>query len=400
MLLSSGQHLTYCTNIHPGKDWATTFQALKENVPAIKQQVYPHREFGIGLRLSNLASTGLLNDGELAIFKDWLKKENLYVFTLNGFPYGEFHGTRVKDRVHHPDWTTPERLQYTIRLFDILDALIPEGVEGGISTSPISYRHWFNQEELEAVFNKACQNLTKVVVHLKGIEDRTGKYLHLDIEPEPDGLLQNNQDVLDFYENYAYPIIGSQLEAELGIGSDEAKKLINRYLNLCYDACHYALAFEDPVLSFRTLKEAGIRIGKVQLSSALLARFTGKSNEAVWQSLEKFREPVYLHQVTALEENQVVVYPDLDPVLDKKPAHKELRAHFHVPLFLENFGALQTAQEHLVMVIDQLVGQGLTNHLEIETYTWDVFPESMKNSLTDTVVQEFNWVMRNLGYDE
>src|SRR5688500_10203764 len=135
-------HLTYCTNIHAGESWDDHFSAIRENIPVVKKQLSPDKQFGIGLRLSHLASMELGKKDNLQKFRDWLDKSGCYVFVINGFPYGGFHHTKVKDQVHAPDWTTQDRVLYTIQLFNILSALLPKGMEGGVSTSPLSYKHW------------------------------------------------------------------------------------------------------------------------------------------------------------------------------------------------------------------------------------------------------------------
>src|SRR3712207_6768964 len=93
-------HLTYCTNIHAGESWADHFKALQLNFPAIKKELSPNGKAGIGLRLSNEASITLSEEKNLNEFKTWLQENEAYVFTMNGFPYGGFHHTRVKDNVH------------------------------------------------------------------------------------------------------------------------------------------------------------------------------------------------------------------------------------------------------------------------------------------------------------
>src|SRR6056297_2489018 len=147
MFLKNKFHLSYCTNIHPGQDWNSTFNSIKKHVPGIKKRVAPNQPFGLGLRLSNKASEELNRGDAMSDFKQWLELNDVYVFTMNGFPYGNFHNERVKENVHTPDWTTTERLDYTQRLFNQLALLIPEGLHGGISTSPISYKHWFKTED-------------------------------------------------------------------------------------------------------------------------------------------------------------------------------------------------------------------------------------------------------------
>ena len=197
-------HLTYCSNIHPGESWEQTFSNLKRYTTQVRDRLN-NNPFGIGLRLSNEASIDLSRPVNLSVFRSWLEKENMYVFTINGFPYGGFHGQVVKDQVHQPDWTTPERLAYSIRLFNILKNLLPPGMDGGVSTSPISYRFWHQGEQaLNLVKIKASQALIELVLHLDQIYQNEGQVLHLDIEPEPDGVLETSDEFIDFYNDCMY----------------------------------------------------------------------------------------------------------------------------------------------------------------------------------------------------
>ena len=217
MKLASG-YLSYCTNIHSGESWMDHFEAIKKNFPTIKKEVSPGQPMGIGLRLSNSASTDLLDPNEIQIFKDWLSDHQAYVFTMNGFPYGDFHHAIVKDQVHAPDWTSQERLEYTIRLFKILAELLPEGMEGGISTSPLSYRHWFPTKKLsEEAKNRATRNIILVAEELYKFNITNGKRMHLDIEPEPDGMLETGAEFIAWYENMLIPMAKSILAGSLNM---------------------------------------------------------------------------------------------------------------------------------------------------------------------------------------
>ena len=129
-MFTNGYHLTYCTNIHPGETWEETFYNLKRYNSEVKAEVSPDAPFGIGLRLSDKGSRSLLEEDNLLNFKNWLAENDCYIFTMNGFPFGGFHHQTVKDQVHHPDWATPERLDYTLRLFDILETILPAGMDG------------------------------------------------------------------------------------------------------------------------------------------------------------------------------------------------------------------------------------------------------------------------------
>jgi hypothetical protein len=130
MILNHGLHLAYCTNVHPGGDWAQTLDSLNRYTLEVKQKLGCRGQYAIGLRLSDQASRELLDPNRLQEFQRWLDKNQCYVFTINGFPFGQFHGTRVKERVYLPDWTDAQRVEYTNRLFELLSRLVPAGVDG------------------------------------------------------------------------------------------------------------------------------------------------------------------------------------------------------------------------------------------------------------------------------
>lgn len=397
MRINSTEQLTYCTNIHPGQNWSNTFSSLQVHVPHIKKQVSPDAPFGLGLRLSNKASEELNSGDHMKEFKQWLMENQLYVFTMNGFPYGNFHDERVKENVHAPDWMTQDRLTYTKRLFQQLAELIPEGMTGGISTSPITYKHWHATEKSrENAFTKGAEHLTEIVLQLFHIENSTGKYLHLDIEPEPDGLIENSEEVVLFFKDYLIPIATGILQGQIERGVDEIEKLVKRYITVCYDICHFSLAYEEPETTFEKFATAGISVGKIQVSAALKILFNQTDEDAIWESLSRFDEPTYLHQVTEKVHGKVKTYNDLPMVLKQRNKFTELRAHFHVPIFLEQFGKLYSTQDHILKVIDYLKTNTVSEHLEIETYTWDVLPKELKRDLSESIVREINWLIERL----
>lgn len=393
MQIHNAYHITYCTNIHPGKNWEETFLNLKKFVPQIKQEVSGQKPFGIGLRLSNNASEELGFGDNLLEFQNWLSNNDCYVFTMNGFPYGSFHNSVVKDQVHTPDWTTKERLVYTKRLFEQLKLLLPKDMDGGISTSPISYKHWFDTNEaVDVAFQKGAAHLSEIAEQLYKVEQESGKYLHLDIEPEPDGLIENTQEFVNFYIKYLIPIGKKHLVSKINVSEVEAENIIKRHITLCYDVCHFSLAFETPAYTFEALDKLGVSVGKIQISAALKVLFEeGKENQ-IWESLERFNEPTYLHQVTEKLNGTVKVYNDLPIVLEQREQHKELRAHFHVPIFLENFDYLNSTQDQIIETLDYIKNKPVSSHLEVETYTWDVLPASLKLDLAQSITRELNWL--------
>lgn len=397
MRIVDAYHLSYCSNIHPGENWEVTFSNLQKYLPIIREQVAGDRPFGVGLRLSNTASEELGLGETLSNFKNWLSENNLYVFTMNGFPYGNFHNERVKDMVHAPDWGTNDRVVYTKRLFDQLAVLLPDGVAGGISTSPISYKHWHKTtNKVDTVLKKGAEHLVEIALHLFKLEKTTGKFMHLDIEPEPDGLFENSDEVVNFFADYLVPMAKEILPDKIGIEANSVENLIKKYITVCYDICHFSLAYENPIDTFKKFANSGIAIGKIQVSAALKILNNPEETEAIWESLSLFNEPVYLHQVTEKVGGEVVTYNDLPIVLKEKKEFTELRAHFHVPIFLEKFDKLDSTQDQILAVIDYLKTNKISEHIEIETYTWDVLPEALKTDLSDCIVREINWLKNKL----
>ncbi|WP_420459658.1 metabolite traffic protein EboE [Neolewinella sp.] len=395
-------HLTYCTNIHPGETWTEVRDSLKY-VLEVRDKLGVEGAFGIGLRLSARAAEELARPQVLRELKDWLARHDCYVFTMNGFPYGDFHGEVVKDQVHAPDWTTRERVEYTIRLFNILAELLPEGVEGGISTSPLSYRPWHRSPEaVREVTEKSVLQLMKVILHLVRIKEITGKSLHLDIEPEPDGMLENSRDFIDFYNDKVLTTGLDWLHDHLGTTREAAEAAIHEHLCLCYDVCHFAVAYEEPAAVLMALEAHGIHVGKLQISAALKTSL--REDEAdialTRHSLLPYAEPIYLHQ-TALRDRDGTIsqYSDLAPALDAmgNPHYTELRTHFHVPIYTDNYGILQSTNDAITETLRLWQADPFTHHLEVETYTWDVLPDHQRLGLTDSIARELEWVLPQLA---
>ena len=396
-------HLSYCSNIHAGENWDATFQNLKIYIPEVKSRLGYKGKFGIGLRLSKEASVVLERPERLQEFQEWLKKTQAYVYSLNCFPYGGFHRTKVKEQVHAPDWTTEARLAYTLRCFRILAQLLPEGVEGGISTSPLSYRHWFVSDlEKNEAFERATTHLIAVVVELVRLHQETGKFLHLDIEPEPDGLLENSEELIRYFKEWLLSVGKASLAKQLGTTQKEAGKLIKDHLQVCYDVCHFAIGYEKPKEAFKKLKQAGIGIGKIQLSAALKLLIPESPFErfSIGKRLGEFADTTYLHQVVArTKEGGLKSYPDLPQALAKLGDTQDLewRVHFHVPIFLANYGTFQATQEDIVEVLKLVnANPSITKHLEVETYTWEVLPQDTHLTLGDAISRELAWVKEQL----
>lgn len=391
--------LTYCSNIHPGENWEETFKNLQEYTTKVKEQLNVAK-FGIGLRLSNLASLELIKSENLQAFKSWLEANQMFVFTINGFPYGQFHFDVVKDKVHAPDWTDPDRLAYTKRLFQILVELLPEGMDGGVSTSPLSYRHWHEDESaLAHAKTTSIFHLSSLIAFLSELKKTTGKSLHLDMEPEPDGILETSEEFVDFFQNHILREGIPQIQQQLNCTDVEAESAIREHFQLCYDVCHFAVGYENPEEAINRIVDAGIKIGRIQISAALGSpKINSTNQQEIGSQLRTFDEPVYLHQaVIQTESGSLKRFKDLGIALDSlSEEDQEMRTHFHVPIFTQTYDQLVSTQKDIIETLTVWKSKNFTNHLEVETYTWDVLPANMRTDLVSSITRELNWVKDRL----
>ncbi|MBW4689100.1 MAG: metabolite traffic protein EboE [Komarekiella atlantica HA4396-MV6] len=397
----SNLHLTYCTNIHPGESWLEVFANLEKHIPELKSRLSPKVPFGIGLRLADVAAKQLLEGNNLIQFQTWLTQQDLYVFTLNGFPYGGFHRQVVKDHVYAPDWSTQERLNYTLSLTKILATLLPQGLDGGISTLPLSYKPWWEKDQAscETVLKNSCFNIASVVAEMIRIHETTGKLLHIDLEPEPDGLIENTSEVIDFFQNWLLPISGNYLSEQLNIEQNLAETKLLEHVRICYDTCHFSVEYEEPKSVFTRLQSVGIKIGKIQISAAIKVKIPAEveKRSLIVARLRPFAESTYLHQVIERRSDGTLYhYSDLInalPHLEQSLA-EEWRTHFHVPIFIHDYQILQSTQDDIATVLQLIKANNACQHLEIETYTWDVLPSEMKIDLLTSIQREYEWVIK------
>ena len=386
-------HLTYCTNIHPARGFQEVWESLKRHALPLKASLSPDAPFGIGLRLSGDESREILEGDTLARFKAWLDAHGLYVFTMNGFPHGPFHGQPVKAQVHAPDWRTDERVDYTIRLAQSLAELLPEGVTGGISTSPLSYKAWVNETDA-ATWRQLTENVVRVAEYLARLHAEQGVLIHLDLEPEPDGLLENMSELVRFFRRWVLRDGAEILSERLGVSVDAAREALLTHVQVCFDTCHVALAYEKPTEILTQFDALGIRVGKVQLSSALELIPDALQTR---QHLEPYNEPVYLHQVIQQNmDGSLTRFADLPEALAALPQRDAARwrVHFHVPVFLERTEAFGTTQKTILETLNLHRQRPFTEHFEVETYTWSILPDTLKLGLTASIERELSWAQR------
>ncbi|MBL4733534.1 MAG: metabolite traffic protein EboE [Rhizobiaceae bacterium] len=390
-------HLTYCTNIHAGETWEEIFGGIQKHLPSVKAELSPNAPLGLGLRLSAAAGETLCDPEKFSEFQAFLKEGDYYIFTLNGFPYGTFHGQPIKEGAYRPDWSDPARLSYTNTLADHLVKWLPDGMEGSISTVPGTYKAWITGSDGPQIIEAIGDNIIRHVAHLIEIKTKFGKTINLALEPEPCCLIETIEETISFFRDHLFSKRAVSLLGELtGLSESEAVKAIRLHVGVCYDVCHAAVEFEDAQSSLDALKHAGIKISKLQLSSALRIPSVGTSTAA---QLDAMNEPVYMHQVIEHNNGKITRFSDLPDALATIDSAQgaEWRIHFHVPIFLEEMQDLGTTQQFLQEVLAIHKADPVTAQLEVETYTWDVLPDEYRTAgLSTAIARELTWVRDRL----
>ncbi len=391
-------HLTYCTNVHPGQTLDELSNSLLRHTAKVSEQLDWENQFSVGLRLSNQCATQLGSQAAFEEFSQLLRTHSFYVVTLNGFPYGPFHGESVKDKVYLPDWSSEERLNYTKRLIQLLSGLLPDGCSGSISTVPGAYKSACRATKDR---NAIAQNLIRACADLVELERRSGQLVRLALEPEPCCLLETTDETIDFFQNHLLDEAAlDYLGLLTGAHKSDAERLLRRHLGVCLDACHAAVEFESPLDTLTRLEAAGLTVAKVQISAALKL---DPRDAARRRALRQFDETVYLHQVVERNDGKLTRFVDLpqafataEPQLWTDDA--EWRVHFHVPVFTTDCGHFTSTQDTLPPLLATLGARAEPPHVEVETYTWGVLPAQLQPaSLDEAIAAELRWTQRHLS---
>jgi hypothetical protein len=378
------QPLGYCTNVHAGADLQTTRQNLQQHALGVKQIVSPEAPMGIGLWLSASAAAKLRQDEQFDDFRDWLTESGLIPYTMNGFPFGDFHQEIVKHDVYQPTWSEPARQAYTADLINLLDRLLPAEQEATISTLPIC---WGTPAPAEAALQQAAQYLLELAEQLRQLEEESGRCISICLEPEPGCYLDRSEDIVNFFQSYLLPA-----------GDEETTR---RYLRVCHDVCHAAVMFEPQADVLNRYVNAGLQVGKVQVSSAVILPREVTSSSQLAPALEQlagFAEDRYLHQtvVQSSDGSTTRFYEDLHIALDEidlsQAAGTEWRVHFHVPIYLETFAHLHTSRADVEACLATCQQLDLKTSFEVETYAWGVLPAELQvPELATGIARELQW---------
>ncbi|HUP80054.1 MAG TPA: metabolite traffic protein EboE [Pirellula sp.] len=389
----------YCTNVHAGRDLPSVMENLANHCHSIRKLVALDQALCVGLWFSEISAAQAIQSEQLARLKNKLAEFQLVPFTLNGFPQGDFHSQVVKHRVYKPTWWQPERLDYTLNLIQLLDQILPLGQIGSISTLPIA---WGSPVPSRDQLRQAASQLVEVARALHKLFEHTGRKIVLAIEPEPGCYLTDSASFRMFYNQFL----------RSGVLPAGTSKIVGDYLTLCHDVCHAAVMYEDQKQELHQLQNDEIAVGKVQVSSAIQVEWETMSvperNEA-FNQLRGFAEDRYLHQTNRKNgtTSKCELVEDLPIALSSVSMPADLvgqwRIHFHVPIYLQQFGLIRSTQNEITKLLDIFSGPAsqlpvFTGHFEVETYAWGVLPEAMRlGSLNEGIAKEILWLKNHLA---
>jgi len=389
-------HLTYSTLVHPGDTWEDMWASLQTYVPKVKARVCPRGPFGVSLRLSASSADTLANSpAERDKLKKFLNDNDMYLYTVNAFPYGPFKNRIVKEQVYEPDWRSEERTQYTINVADVLADLAVAGISPSIQSAPLGFKPRVTGNDVVASYT---QHVLRVAAHLVALEARTGCTVTLALEPEPFCFLETTDETVDYFTKHLYSGAAAATLAKIaGIPISEAHIALRRHVGVVFDICHQAVEYENIAQSLQMLVDAGIPIFKLQEAAAMrIPQVTQK----IVDTLTRYADTIYLTQTVEKKDGKLTRFLNLEDAFaawKANPGPREWRTHFHVPVFLDSLGDFGTTRFAIEDALRFHKANPLSRQLEIETYTWDVLPDHLKTGdIVDYVTREIEWVRGEL----
>ena len=390
-------HLTYSTLVHPGDDWGQMWESLTTYVPKVKARIAHNQRFGVSLRLSaNSAQTLVRSATERAKLKKFLGDNDMYLYTVNAFPYGAFKGTVVKEQVYEPDWRSEERTRYTMNVAEVLADVCPADVAPSIQSAPLGFKPRVTGDDVIASYT---DHVLRVAAHLVELEARSGRTVTLALEPEPYCFLETTDETVDYFTRHLYSGAAAEALARLAhIPISEAHVALRRHVGVVFDICHQAVEFENIAESLQKLVDAGIPIFKLQEAAAL---HMPQVTQSIVDTLKRYAKTIYLTQTVEKKNGKLTRFLNLEDAFaawEKDPGPREWRTHFHVPVFLDDLGPFRTTRFAIEDALRFHKVKPLSRQLEIETYTWDVLPDNLKTGdIVDYVCRELDWVRGQLS---
>jgi len=389
--------LAYSTNVHRGEGLGDIYRFMTEFTVPIARRVFGGGESGLELCLGSRSSRELSRRKNLEAFRTFLGENRLALFSVNAFPLLDFHAARVKERVYRPSWDEPERSRATNRIAGILAALLPEGVQGSISTLGGIFRPRGHDPP---TFRRLAAGYLKTLESLARLEAETGKTIVLAVEPEPDTTMETARDVIDFFEAYLFPV-AREVWRRRGISRSQCESILRKFFTVNFDTCHFSVLFRDLVGSLHELERAGLGVGKIHATSAI-SLCNPYDAPAAYARFRGMQEPRYFHQFCGRDESGVIVWRGLDLdalprrlVRGRHPYVSELRSHYHVPLCLGSWNRLDTTRDETRALVVETVRRRLCSQFVVETYTWPILRGEAR--LVEGISREISWLRGALG---
>ena len=390
-------HLTYSTLVHPADNWEQLYHSLVTYLPKVKARIAGNKSFGVCIRLSASSAQTLAHSAaERDKLKKFLADNDMYIYTANAFVYGHFKGAAVKEQVYEPDWRSEERTQYTINVADVLADVCPPGTAPSIQTAPLGFKARVTGTDVVASYT---ENVLRVVAHLIALEAKTGRIVQLALEPEPFCFLETTDETVAYFKDHIFTGQAAERLAKLAhIPVAEAIGALRRHLGIVYDICHQAVEYEDITASLQKLVDAGVPIFKLQEAAAL---YVAEVTQGAVDTLKRYAKTIYLTQTLEKRNGKLNRYLNVDDAIaafERDPGGpREWRTHIHVPVFLDDLGQFRTTRFAIEDALRFHKKEPLSRHLEVETYTWDMLPDSLKTGdIVDYVCRELDWVRGQL----
>lgn len=340
MLINKKYVLTYCSNIFKTK----SLKKLVLNIKNYTQEFKYHKN-----HTSICLSKNLL--AETKIKHLFLLKKN-HISSINGFVYQDFHKKNIKEKIYLPDWTSKYRFLYTQKIISIIKNYRKIKNIISISTMPISYKEWIKKKQKPIIIYKSIKNIEKT--HPK-------KNINISIEPEPYCLIECYLDVINFYTIWIKKII----------------KKFKKYICICYDICHFSVIFDKHEIALNSINKKHIKIGKIQISSALKIILPTKINniKLLLMTFLKMKKSNFLHQCITKYKENMIIYNDIAKIIKNliNLKNSEIRIHCHIPIYKKKFKYLNTTNSETKKTIRYIKKQNKIKNLEIESYTYHLF---------------------------
>lgn len=389
-------HISHAGVIKPVTSFADVQSNVAGSLAPINKAISDDSPTGVSVRLSQAA----LADESLTAenLRELLNEHQLSLHGISAVSIGG--GT--KEHVHEPDWRTEERLSFMFPATNLaLEFATPEQ-EIGVTTNALSYRHWLDTT-MPGNWAALTLNVVRVVQHLVGIYDRTGITLHFDLEPEPGSVLRDTDDIVTFYTKWLLPRGGAMLSDRMQLTDGSAADAILRHVRIALDTAHAAVVWDDAAASLDAMGEHGIRIGRLQASSALEVDVPTNTDQqkTFTEHLTAFTSPTLLQQVVARQDGEIVQrFDDLPDAIAAigESGGQTWRIHTHAPLLADRYGIFASTREDTATWLREIASRNIdVGMIELRSANWDVVPHDDRGPLERMITQEAEWVREQVG---